>query len=461
MKRYTGLIVVTLLLSALSVRAQQNDQAPLDLKAAIGLAQSEAGGVYGPVTYKSGEAYAGLDGAPAAWALEFSSAQWQTVSALVIPGTGVQEPAVKLWRGQPIHQDAAILAAAALAVHDGLGIKVTLPAKILWLGRDAVWAVYPELNPQTGQPAACNLLTRQVGAPGAARPAAKATLQSILPLFGGSVDYPSDEDITWLRGQTYAIEWSDFDGDQVVIELYKGMALKSSRTTDNDGSTNWTVDKDIALGSDYRICIRSKSNPLEADWSDDDFTIASGTRHVVTPSDSGITWKRGQTYDVRWEGFSGSEVKLELYLGPLRIDSHTTVNDGRYSWTVDDSLISSPDYKFKISETDNDSRYDWSDKSFKITGAAVKVTYPTASGITWYRGKKYTVKWSGFGGDQVLIGLYKGGTLKASKVVDNSGSAGWTVSGSQATGSDYKILITSVGYPWQTDESDKSFKISK
>lgn len=282
-------------------------------------------------------------------------------------------------------------------------------------------------------------------------------LTGILPGFNGEIDSPSKDD-NWTQGRSYPVDWSGFDGDKVIIKLYKGTKLKKTRTTDNDGETIWTVDKDVSTGSNYRFLIVDEHNPFDYAWSDE-FSIGSNTRMVIYPSDSGITWKRGGTYTIQWEGFSSDDVKIDLFLGPLLVDSRTSSNDGHTDWTVNDDLIDGSDYKIRISENGDDSQNAWSDHSFGIKGSTAKVDSPNSSGVTWKRGKKYAVKWEGFSGSRVRIELWKGAVPVDWKEADNNGSMNWSVSSKAAKGSDYKIRIQSIDRPTQFDFSDKSFKV--
>ena len=82
--------------------------------------------------------------------------------------------------------------------------------------------------------------------------------------------------------------------------------------------------------------------------------------------------------------------------------------------------------------------------NFAIT--FVTVCYPNG-GESLRAGKTYNIKWASSGINNVSIKLYKGGVRKAtiaSKVAAASGSYSWTVPASQALGSDYQIVISSV-----------------
>lgn len=468
MKRYASrsvwMFMLALGLVATGARAQQ----ALDRKAAVALAQAQAEEAYGAVSLKGAEPYTNLGGAVAAWGVEFYSAEWKSpVGALVAAGQGVEEPTVRTWTGPACQNNAGLLAKAALAVQEKLKVKVSLPEKYLYLGERGLWAQYPEKTP-AGATIWCNLADRRVATTPAELQAAaaprKASLRgkplSDLPGFSdGSIDYPDDEDIIWYRGQSYDVEWSDFDDSSVVIELWRGSKLVKRRETDNDGVTSWKVENNATLASNYRFKIYSEDNPFDYDWSDHNFTIASNKYKVLSPNEEDLTWRRGATYTIQWSGFQGDKVRIELYLGSLLVEDHTTANDGRYDWEVDDRLASSDDYRIRICEEDNSSHSDWSDTYFEIKGSSARVDYPSASGIVWKRGKTYKVQWSGFDGDDVRIELWRNNSLKAVKIAENDGEVSWKMSSSLNRSSDYKIRISSVEEPWQYDWSDKKFRI--
>ena len=159
----------------------------------------------------------------------------------------------------------------------------------------------------------------------------------------------------------------------------------------------------------------------------------------------------------------GANVKVELYKGGAlnRKMTSSTANDGSYAWTVPSNQALGADYKIKITSTSNTAQSDYSDEYFAI--ANPKVTYPTATAVTWKRGSSYTIKWSGYVGAGVKILLYKGGVLNLTitSSTANDGSQAWTVPTGQALGSDYKIKITSTSSAAQYDWSDNYFTIAQ
>jgi hypothetical protein len=96
-------------------------------------------------------------------------------------------------------------------------------------------------------------------------------------------------------------------------------------------------------------------------------------RDVTYPSASGVKWNRGSSYNITWSGFSGSNVKIELYKGGSlnTTISSSTANDGTEPWTVPSGQTLGTDYKIKITSTSDTSKYDYSDNNFEIYQPAV------------------------------------------------------------------------------------------
>ena len=94
---------------------------------------------------------------------------------------------------------------------------------------------------------------------------------------------------------------------------------------------------------------------------------------------------------------------------------------------------------------------------------SLKVSQPNG-GETWKPGKKYLIKWDkGNGGTFVRIQLLKSNKHYkwVSKKTKNDGKHPWKVPATVASGSAYKIKITSVKNKKVFDKSNKVFSISK
>ena len=95
------------------------------------------------------------------------------------------------------------------------------------------------------------------------------------------------------------------------------------------------------------------------------------------------------------------------------------------------------------------------------TSTIVKLTTPNG-GEKWATGKRYNIKW-GKGSGNVKIELLKSGKayLTIHNNTKNDGRLRWKIPSSVATGSAYKIKITSKTNSNTTDSSDRAFTITK
>jgi len=98
---------------------------------------------------------------------------------------------------------------------------------------------------------------------------------------------------------------------------------------------------------------------------------------------------------------------------------------------------------------------------------SVTVTYPNAADLTWKRGTSKTVTWDRTGPHQaanVMIELVSPtkGTKVLKSSTPNDGSQSVSISGGQATASDYTIRITSLDHdPTYSDSSDNNFQVTR
>lgn len=100
--------------------------------------------------------------------------------------------------------------------------------------------------------------------------------------------------------------------------------------------------------------------------------------------------------------------------------------------------------------------------SYFTQPVTVKLTYPSASGVTLTSGSVSTITWQGFSGTGVTVELYKGGVLDSVLFTNtaNDGSESWTVPSGKAPGSDYRIRVFGTGTALESDWSDAAFAIA-
>ncbi len=216
--------------------------------------------------------------------------------------------------------------------------------------------------------------------------------------------YPTGGE-TWEQGKAYRIQWTYEGTNDVRIRLHQGAAYDLVKWitagTPNDGSFWWKVPANIPPGNDYAIVM-------------DEGYYGSITEPITIKQMPLVTYPNTASVRIKWQGFGGSHVKIQLYrAGSLnRLISWATPNDGSFWWKVPDTQAKGTTFKIKITGQSKTVVYDFSDKSFTITGEQ-KVTWPTAPGISWPHGQAQAIKWQHTQRRPVLV---------EDAVVDNAGS---------------------------------------
>ena len=289
------------------------------------------------------------------------------------------------------------------------------------------------------------------------------------------VEQPNVGGITWLKGSTYLISWSDNVPGTVKIELWKGGVLHSTLATGVVGSTYlWTIlnDGSILSGLDYKIKVISTADAGISDNSDVNFAIAAagsgGTITVLQPSLPAITWVRGNSYLISWSDNISGTVDIKLFKGGIETATiATNVVGSCYVWPIDILTAIGIDYKIKVISHDDAGTLDESDNDFSIQasapGTSITVLQPNIGGITWLKGSTYLISWIDNVPGTVKISLYKTGVLHSVVALDVVGTTFlWTIpnDGSVVTGIDYTIRVSSTVDGSIQDFSDNNFAIA-
>jgi len=129
-------------------------------------------------------------------------------------------------------------------------------------------------------------------------------------------------------------------------------------------------------------------------------------------------------------------------------------------------LTNGTPYTFTVKATNAVGTGPPSKKSNQVTPSSITVITPQG-GETWQRGKRYTISWNFTGkpGTTVMIELVEGtssSVIKTSTSIGANwkGSYSWTIPKKHATGSDYKVRITSKTKPSFTATSNGTFTIN-
>ena len=188
----------------------------------------------------------------------------------------------------------------------------------------------------------------------------------------------------WTKGSTQNITWTDNIDENVIIELYKGGTLLEDviASTESDGSYNWTLPDDLALGLDYRIQVSSVDEASISAQSEL-FEISEDLYISIIEPTGTSSWQKGSSQTISWSDNLDENVKIELFkTGSKSLDiSMSTESDGSFGWTVPTSLEVDNDYKIKISSIEDENLFDESN-NFTITGLSPTIVTQNASSVT-------------------------------------------------------------------------------
>ncbi|MCH7974189.1 MAG: hypothetical protein IH949_09935, partial [Bacteroidetes bacterium] len=283
-------------------------------------------------------------------------------------------------------------------------------------------------------------------------------------IFSGNVTVVSPNGgESWTAGTTQIIFWTDNINENVTIDLYKGGSLHSviSASTSSDGSKVWDLSFTLETGSDYSIKIASIDDPGITDFSDAEFTII-GNKITVTTPNGGENWLDTENHIIIWTDNLEGNVEIQLLKGGVFHSSITTStpSDGAYTWNIPGSTPSSSDYMIKIISVDDGDIIDLSDGNFTIINNNIAVTSPDG-GESWSTGNTREITWTDDILGNVRIELYKNELFDSEIIAstESDGSYNWNVPDGLASGSDYKVRISSVDQPVLMDLSDNNFTI--
>ena len=261
----------------------------------------------------------------------------------------------------------------------------------------------------------------------------------------------------WYLGGIYQITWSSENaGSMVDVSLYEkkpySMSFQFSSLiiagTDNDGRLTWTVPSILASDSFYRIHIISTmySNVFN---DSETFQLEQRYIQVSSPKDSDI-WYLGGNYTITWSSKNaGNLVNIELYQNGAQkvVLAENITNSGQFAWSIPLGATPDASSQIKIRSSNLSSVYGISGM-FSLAKKSVVVMSPSEAEVL-YKGDRSVVTWETKGfSSNVKLELYsESATMVIWTIagdVPNSGRYEWTVPLDVASGSQYKIKITSI-----------------
>ena len=169
----------------------------------------------------------------------------------------------------------------------------------------------------------------------------------------------------WQRGLSYFIRWNDNIIEDVVIQLYKDDKFSTTiASTSNLGAYKWAIGTNFAIGSNYSIKIKSKTDTL-FDVSDNIFAVID-TISTFVKNESSIVkdYALYQNYPnpfnpsttIQYALPAQNRVRLRIYnvLGQVVADLINTDQSAGWNQAVWNANVSSGMYFYRLEATSLD-----------------------------------------------------------------------------------------------------------
>lgn len=181
---------------------------------------------------------------------------------------------------------------------------------------------------------------------------------------------------------------------------------------------------------------------------------------VISPN-GGETIKSGENYLIKWESSLTGNVRIDLYKSNEHVKTiaSSVSNNGSYQWKPDEKT-GGRGFKIRITSIHDVSVSGMSADVFDIEGLFIKLN-TLESGKSYEAGLTYSIKWESNAGGNVRIELHKDNILykTIASSVSNSGEYKWKISPDESSGSDYRLVISSLSDSTINDKSAE-FSIS-
>jgi len=166
----------------------------------------------------------------------------------------------------------------------------------------------------------------------------------------GSLRYTLTPDKSWIQLSTYS-GYSSGEKDKIQITI--------NTTLLNPGIYSGNISIECGSGGTGIFKITLYLSPPQPEKAIE----------IITPN-GGENWQIGGIYEIRWRstGNVGEKVKIELYRGNnlFKILSTNISNVGNCKWVISTDIPPGYEYRIKISSSDNEEIYDFSDGVFSL-----------------------------------------------------------------------------------------------
>jgi Tol biopolymer transport system component len=296
---------------------------------------------------------------------------------------------------------------------------------------------------------------------------------------------PADGTITATPGtEQIVLNWSGFSDATSGIGGYR--LVYSTTTYPNTSCSNGTLlysgsgmsytHSNLTNGTTYyyRVCAVDNAQNTSAGATASATPVLS-TMTIQSPNGGEIWEADGANKVISWKytGNPGANVRIELLKSGVVntvISASTAIGTNGFGyiyWIIPTDQASGTDYRIRITSTTG-SYTDTSDSDFTIAPPSITVNAPNGGEVFNADGTTKVISWNFTGnpGDSVRIELLKGGVVNT--VISESSPIGtngfgyvyWIIPSNQASGSDYKIRVTSTTNGAYTDMSNSNFTVA-
>lgn len=264
-------------------------------------------------------------------------------------------------------------------------------------------------------------------------------------------------------GTQFTIEWKNQNVERVKIEYTTNSGSSWNLITDNtdsqNGKYNWTIPNTVS--TQCRIKISDSTDPTLKDESDNDFSIYDPKINITYPTGSEIFYA-GSYIDIKWSSSSVNSVRVEYTTNNgvtwSLIKNHVSAIVSILNWNIPSVITNNCKIRIRSEE---DTQVESTSLSFSIK-QNLFLTYPNGGEI-WQIGNMETIKWTSNYVENIKIDFSSDQGASWNNIIQNiSANVGsYVFPVPNAVSSSCLIKISDVNNPSNSDESDKTFKISK
>jgi len=278
----------------------------------------------------------------------------------------------------------------------------------------------------------------------------------------------------WEKGYPHTISWESVGAaanDIVLKYSVDGGAVWKLIDSGQpaDGSYPWSVPDDVS--ATVKIKVYSVSDEAGFyDISDNNFTIETNPKLIITSPNGGQSWYVGNVYNIAWDRVGRLYDIVDLYYSTdggasWKVIASGQDNSGIYSWTVPDAVgaqvkVRVVESGVPVARDTTVKAEDTSDADLSIIEPSITVTSPDGAEV-WVYGDTRNITWTTTGtiSNNLLLEYSADGEnwIEISSGQANDGIYSWVIPDDPSA--TVKVRITDSDRPQASDASDGYFNL--